>query len=180
MAEASPATKTIGILVEFNFEDLELTYPRLRFIEDGHTVYLIGPQANFKYKGKHGYPAKSTHCIDDVTHKDLDALVIPGGWAPDYWRRDERFLKLVRDMVAQKKPVAAICHGPWLLCSADVLKGRKATCFYSIKDDVKNAGATYVDEPVVIDGPVITSRVPDDLPQMCRAMRVMLGLEAQK
>lgn len=98
---------------------------------------MIGPKAGVKYTGKYGYPALSNKSIDDVKASDLDALVIPGGWAPDYWRRDARFCTLTADMVNANKPVASICHGPWLLISAKVLTNRRATCFYSIKDDVR-------------------------------------------
>ena len=162
--------KRIGILVEFNYEDLELWYPKLRFVEDGADVFVIGKSTDLTFKGKHSYPCRADRNIDDVTAADMDALVIPGGFAPDYWRRDPRFCKLVADCVAANKPTGAICHGPWLMASADVLRGRRATCFCSINDDVRNAGATVVDEAVVVDGPVITSRTPKDLPQFCMAM----------
>jgi len=100
--------------------------------------------------------------------------VIPGGFSPDYIRRSEPMLKLVRDLFAQGKPVAAICHGPWVLCSTTALKGKTATCFHSIKDDIVNAGATYVDRDVVVDGNVITSRKPDDLPAFMLAIMELL------
>ena len=99
-----------------------------------------------------------------MTPNDFDAMVIPGGFAPDFLRRNEAVIKLVRQFAEAGKPIAAICHGPWVLCSTPALKGKKATCFFAIKDDVVNAGANYVDAEVVRDGNIITSRKPDDLP----------------
>src|SRR5207244_3203930 len=119
---------------------------------------------------KLGYPARSDAAAADVTADDFDAVVIPGGFAPDYLRRSSFVLDLVRDMADQGKIVAAICHGPWVLCSTPALKGRRATSFFSIKDDVTNAGADWVDEPVVRDGNLITSRKPDDLPALLRTL----------
>jgi len=171
---ASNLTSQVGILVEFNFEEPELLYPFYRMQEAGLDTVLIGPKAGAQYKGKHGYPVKSDVSIDDVTAESLCALIIPGGWAPDYWRRDTRFLKLVRDMDQAGKPIAVICHGAWLLCSAKILKGRKLTCFCAIKDDVENAGGLYTDEPVVVDGNLISSRVPKDLPDFCKAILAQL------
>ena len=162
--------KTVAVLVEYNYEDLELWYPLLRFREAGATTFTLGPKAGNKYTGKHSYPVVCDRCIDDVSADDLDVLVIPGGWAPDYWRRDERFKKLCVDMDAAGKCVATICHGPWLLISAKVLSGRRMTCFHAIKDDCENAGAEWVDEEVVVDKNLVTSRVPNDLPAFCKAI----------
>jgi protease I len=136
----SGAGKKVGVLVEFNYEDLEVWYPLLRFREEGMETFTIGPEKDKVYQSKKGYPCKSDHSIETVTEKDLDALIIPGGFAPDYWRRDKRFVDLTANMVHSGKPVGSICHGPWLLCSARVLKDKKVTCFHSIKDDVINAG----------------------------------------
>lgn len=170
MAAEAPARKRVGVLLEFNYEDLEVWYPLLRFREEeGIETFTIAPEAGKTYTSKKGYPCKSDKAIDTITTQDLDALVIPGGWAPDYWRRDPRFVSLVRETFnSGTKPVAAICHGPWMLCSAGVLRGKKITCFHSIKDDVTNAGGVYEDLPVVVDGNLITSRVPDDLPLFCQ------------
>jgi len=101
---------------------------------------------------------------------DFDLLVIPGGYAPDHMRRCDAMIRLVSTMAEQGKPVAAICHGPWMLCSTQALKGRKATCFFAIKDDVINAGGKYVDQEVVRDGNIITSRKPDDLPAFMQTL----------
>lgn len=128
---------------------------------------------------RHSYPNKADKSIDEVKADDIDGLVIPGGFAPDYWRRSDKYKALTKETVEQGKPVAAICHGPWMLVSAKVLKGRKATCFHAIKDDVENAGAEYVEgQPVVVDGNLITSRTPDDLGHFCRA--IIKQLKARK
>ena len=162
--------KRVAVLVEQQYQEMEVWYPVYRLREAGCAVELVGPEAGKSYASKLGYPAKSTLSASDARADQFAALVIPGGFAPDYIRRSEPMLSLVRNVYAQKKPVAAICHGPWVLCSRILpqgetpLKGRKVTCFHSIKDDVQNAGGTYVDQEVVIDGNIITSRTPEDLP----------------
>jgi protease I len=164
-------TKSIAVLAEQKYEELELWYPVYRFREAGLKVVIVGPEAGKVYPSKLGYPAKADAAAAAVTAAQFDAIVIPGGFCPDYIRRSDAMLKLVRDAHAQKKVLAAICHGPWVLCSTDALRGgRKATGFYAIKDDVVNAGATWVDAEVVVDGHVITSRKPDDLPAFATAI----------
>ncbi|XP_063419081.1 general stress protein 18-like [Mytilus trossulus] len=170
----STKQKRVGILTEFNYEDLELWYPYYRLKEEGHETFTIGPEKGKTYNSKHGYPCKAEQGIDDVKHEDLDALIIPGGFAPDYWRRDKRFLDLVRNVYQSGKPTAAICHGAWMFVSAKIIKGKKATCFIACKDDVENAGALYEDSPVVVDGNMITSRIPQDLPQFMAAIIAQL------
>ncbi len=160
----SLAGKRVAVLVEQQYQEMEVWYPVYRLREAGCEVVLVGPEAGKTYPSKLGYPAKADASAKDTSADRFHAIVIPGGFAPDYIRRSEPMLKLVRDLSAQGKPVAAICHGPWVLCSTTALKGKKVTCFHSIKDDVTNAGGTYVDQEVVIDGNVITSRTPDDLP----------------
>jgi len=167
--------KRVAVLVEQQYQELEVWYPVYRLKEAGAEVVLVGPEAGKSYPSKLGYPAKADVAAKDVTATEFHAVVIPGGFAPDYIRRSEPMLKLVRDLFAQGKPVAAICHGPWVLCSTTALKGRKATCFASIKDDVVNAGATYVDKEVVVDGNLITSRKPDDLPAFVVALMELMG-----
>ena len=162
--------KRVAVLVEQQYQEMEVWYPVYRLREAGCVVELVGPEAGKTYASKLGYPAKSTLAASDARADQFAAVVIPGGFAPDYIRRSEPMLRLVRDAYAQKKPVAAICHGPWVLCSTTALKGRKVTCFHSIKDDVTNAGGTYVDQEVVIDGNVITSRTPEDLPAFVVAL----------
>ena len=154
----------VAVLVEQKYEELEVWYPVYRLREAGAEVVLVGPRAGETYPSKLGYPAKADASAADVAADRFAAVVIPGGFAPDYIRRSEPMLKLVRDLFARGKPVAAICHGPWVLCSTPALKGKTATGFHSIKDDLVNAGAKYVDQEVVTDGNVITSRKPDDLP----------------
>lgn len=166
--------KRVAVLVEQQYQEMEVWYPVYRLREAGCVVELIGPEAGKTYPSKLGYPAKSTLAASDAKADQFAAVVIPGGFAPDYIRRSEPMLKLVRDLYAQGKPVAAICHGPWVLCSTSALKGRKVTCFHSIKDDVTNAGGTYVDQEVCIDGNVITSRTPEDLPAFVVALMEMV------
>ncbi len=156
--------KRAAVLVEQQYQEMEVWYPVYRLREAGCTVTLVGPDAGHPYPSKLGYPAKSDKSIKDVSANDFDCVVIPGGFAPDFLRRSEGILKFVSEMAEQGKVVAAICHGPWVLCSTQALKGKKATCFSAIKDDVINAGASYVDAEVVRDGNLITSRKPDDLP----------------
>jgi len=131
---------------------------------------VVGPEAGQNYPSKLGYPARSDKGARDVSANDFDVLIIPGGFAPDYLRRSEAVLRLVSTMAEQGKVVAAVCHGPWVLCSTQALKGRQATCFFAIKDDVINAGARYTDAEVVRDGNLITSRKPDDLPAFLQAI----------
>src|SRR5437763_9181859 len=162
--------KRAAILVEQQYQELEVWYPLYRLREAGCKVTVVGPEAGQNYPSKLGYPAKSDRAARDVSAKDFDVVVIPGGFAPDFLRRDEGVLRLVSTMAEQGKVVAAICHGPWVLCSTQALKGRKATCFFAIKDDVSNAGATYVDAEVCRDGNLVTSRKPDDLPAFMQAI----------
>jgi protease I len=153
-----------AVLLEQMYQEMEVWYPVYRLREAGCKVTLVGPEAGQTYASKLGYPAKSDKAAKDVKADDFDMLVIPGGYAPDHMRRCEPMIRLVSTMAEHGKPVAAICHGPWMLCSTQALKGRKATCFFAIKDDVINAGGKYIDAEVVRDGNIITSRKPDDLP----------------
>ena len=162
--------KRAAVLVEQLYQEMEVWYPVYRLREAGCKVTLVGPEAGQTYPSKLGYPAKSDKAARDVSADDFDLLVIPGGYAPDHMRRCLPMVRLVSAMAEQGKPVAAICHGPWMLCSTQALKGRKVTCFFAIKDDVINAGAKYVDAEVVRDGNIITSRKPDDLPAFMRAV----------
>jgi protease I len=159
-----------AVLVEQQYQEMEVWYPIYRLREAGCQVTVVGPEAGHSYPSKLGYPCKSDRAAKDISADNFDILVIPGGFAPDYLRRHDSILKLVSTMAEQGKVVAAICHGPWVLCSTQALKGRKATCFFAIKDDVINAGATYTDAEVVRDGNLITSRKPDDLPAFLTAI----------
>lgn len=160
----------IAILLEQKYEDLELQYPRLRVKEAGHAVDVIAPKLGEKYIGKWGYPQAADLLSKDARAKDYDLIVIPGGTSPDFMRRDEGMIRFVRDAAKAGIPMAAICHGPWMLCSTDVLRGRRCTSFFAIAHDVVNAGGKWVDEECVVDGPVITARCPDDLPAFMEAI----------
>jgi protease I len=159
-----------AVLVEQMYQEMEVWYPIYRLRDAGCDVTLVGPEAGQTYPSKLGYPAKSDRAARDVSADDFDLLVIPGGYAPDHMRRCPPMIRLVSAMAEQGKVVAAICHGPWMLCSTQALKGRKVTCFFAIKDDVINAGAKYIDAEVVRDGNIITSRKPDDLPAFMRTV----------
>ena len=156
--------KKIAILVADLYDDNELYYPYYRLLEEGYQVDLIGALSNTTYKSKHGLPAVTTHAAKDVFAKDYDGLVIPGGFSPDYMRRSSDIVAFSKDMDKLQKPMAAICHGAWLMASACDLKNKNMTCFFSIKDDIIHAGANYLDEAVVVDGHLVTSRTPKDLP----------------
>jgi protease I len=158
--------KHIAILAENLYEDLELWYPALRLREAGAEVTIVGSGAD-TYTSKHGYPVQADARADEVRAADFDAVIIPGGYAPDHMRRHPAMVALVREAFQQEKVVAAICHAPWMLVSAGVVRGKRVTCFPSIKDDVINAGGQYEDREVVRDGTLITSRMPEDLPAFC-------------
>lgn len=164
----------IAILVEELYEDLELWYPKIFFEAGGAKVTVIGKEKR-AYKGKHGYPASPDVLLEKAKAKDFDAIIVPGGFAPDYLRRSKDALALVAAMDSAGKPVAAICHAGWVLISAGLVKGRTLTGYFAIKDDLVNAGAKYVDKPVVVDGNLITSRSPADLPFFCAAIETALG-----
>lgn len=160
--------KKIISLVHHEFEDLELWYPILRLQEEGAVVHLAGEEANVKYMGKYGVPAHSEFAYRDIKAEDYDAILVPGGWAPDKIRRFPEVLALLQEMDADKKPIGQICHAGWVLISAKILEGKTVTSTPGIKDDMENAGATWVDEPVVTDGHLISSRRPPDLPDYLR------------
>lgn len=161
--------KRVAVLVEDIYEDLELWYPVLRFREAGAEVTVIGPEKR-EYKSKHGYPAHADAAMDTVQGDSFDALIVPGGYAPDRMRRFDGMVRLVQQAHQAGRVVAAICHGGWMLASADIVKGRTVTCYFAIRDDLTHAGARYVDEEVVRDGNLVTSRMPGDLPAFCRTI----------
>lgn len=168
--------KRVAMLVEDEFDERELAGTADRLRQAGVAVVLVGPAAGASYRGKHGEMVTAEAAAARVRASDFDAVVIPGGHAPDRMRLRHAMVDLVRDAVASGKPVAAICHGPQLLISADVLRGRTLTCWPSIAVDVRNAGGLYVDRPVVEDGTLITSRKPDDVPAFAGAILRALGL----
>lgn len=161
--------KRVAILIENLYQEMEFWCPYYRLQEAGTQVVIIGPETR-EYKSKLGYPVQAERAAKDVKADDFDAVVIPGGYAPDMMRRSQAMVDLVRDVFSQGKIVAAICHAGWMLCSADIIKGKRVTSFFSIQDDMKNAGAEWIDQVVVRDGNLITSRIPSDLPAFCREL----------
>ncbi len=162
--------KQIIAVVDDIYEDLELWYPRLRLEEEGWKVVVAGPQARTVYAGKHGYPCRSDIAFAELAAADYEALLVPGGFAPDKIRRDPHVLALVREMHSSSRLIAFICHAGWVLISAGILRGRRATSTVGIRDDMVNAGAAWVDEPLVVDGNLVSSRTPADLPVFAKGM----------
>lgn len=167
--------RKVLIFVGDDYEDLELWYPKLRLTEAGATVVVAGERAPHTYRGKHGYPCESDATIAEQRAEDYDALVIPGGWMPDKLRRNAKVLQITRAFQAARKPLAAICHGPWINASAGICRGVKMTGSPGIRDDIVNAGAEWKDAAVVVDGHIITSRKPADLPDFCEAIIAALS-----
>jgi protease I len=164
----------VAILAENIYEDLELWYPYYRLLEAGIGVQVVAPNAGEIYESKHGYPVTSDLASKDARVDDFDGVIVPGGFAPDRMRRDPELRRFVAGMNAEGKVVAAICHAGWMLISARVLHGRTVTSVAAIRDDMENAGATWLDRAVVVDGDLITSRTPADLPEFMRAVLVAL------
>ena len=160
---------TLLAFVDDSYEDLELWYPKLRLEEAGYAMRLAAPEIK-TYRGKHGYPAKSDLLLKDAPCDDYCGLLVPGGFMPDKLRRDGKVLALTREFFEQGKLVAFICHGGWIPISAKILKGKRATGSLGIKDDLENAGAIWINEPVVVDGNLISSRTPLDLAPFAKAM----------
>jgi protease I len=161
--------KKVALLLDNLYQEMEAWYPYYRLKEAGAEVVVIAAEAGKTYTSKVGYPMKSDLSYDQANPADYDGVIVPGGFAPDHIRRHPKAMELVKALDGRDKLVAAICHGPWVLCSAQVLKGRKATSFFAIKDDVVNAGASWQDSEVVVDRNLVTSRKPEDLPAFCRA-----------
>jgi protease I len=166
--------KKIVILVEQQYQEMEVWYPYYRMKEEGAEVVVAGPAAA-TYPSKLGYPVKADTAAADLRVEEFAAVIIPGGYAPDHMRRHQDMVEIVRSAARKGMIVAAICHAGWMLTSADVIKGKKVTGFFAIKDDLIHAGANYLDQEVVVDGNIITSRKPDDLPAFCRAIIDALG-----
>lgn len=160
--------KKIAVLVEDHYQVLEVWYPYLRLREAGYQTVFVGPGRKKDYESKEGYPAPEELSVKQTKLEDFAAVVVPGGYAPDLLRRSKEITAFVKGMSERGQLVAAICHAGWVLVSADILKGKTATCFFAIKDDVVNAGAKFIDQEVVVDGNLITSRNPYDLPAFCR------------
>ncbi|MEW6417153.1 MAG: type 1 glutamine amidotransferase domain-containing protein [Nitrospirota bacterium] len=159
-----------------NFEDSELLFPYYRLKEEGIQVDIASLKKG-KIKGKHGYEVEVDKTLKEINPDDYDILILPGGKAPETIRKDKNVLEIARDFFQKNKPVSAICHGPQSLISAGLLKGRHATCYKSVAQEMKDAGAIYEDKEVVVDGNLVTSRQPSDLPTFMREiMRILKGL----
>jgi protease I len=164
----------IIVFIEDNFRDEELVYPYYRFIEAGYDVRLVGPEAKKTYTGKFGLPMRSDLTPGQVDLDETAAIIIPGGFAPDRMRQDRAMVDLVKKAFDACKIIAAICHGGWMLVEADICRGKDVTGFIAIATDLKNAGGNYLDKEVVVDGNLVTSRTPADLPAFCRAVIEMI------
>lgn len=156
--------KRVLSFIHDDFEDLELWYPILRLMEEGIAVDLVGEEGNKKYIGKYGVPAVSTFSFEEVNYKQYDGLLVPGGWAPDKLRRFPKVIEIVKYMNDNNKPIGQICHAGLVLISSKILTGKRVTSTLGIKDDMINAGAKWVDLPVVVDGNIVSARKPMDLP----------------
>lgn len=161
--------KKVIALVDEEFEDLELWYPIYRVLEEGAEVHLAGPQKGKKYIGKYGVPAEAQYAFEELNSRDYDGILVPGGWAPDKLRRYGKVLEIIREMHEARKPIGQICHAGWVLVSAKILDGITVTSTPGIRDDMENAGAIWKDEPVVVDGHIISARRPPDLPPYGKA-----------
>src|SRR5262245_41592750 len=160
---------SVAVLVENDYQDMEVWVPLYRLREEGYRTVVVGPQAS-TYASKHGYPIRAERAASEIRADEFLGVVVPGGWAPDRLRQEEGVLRLVGDLDARRRVVAAICHAGWFLASAGVVRGRRLTCYAAIADDMRHAGAEVIDQEVVRDGHLITSRKPDDLPAFCREM----------
>ncbi len=166
--------KKVAILIEDLFNEHELLYPYYRVQEAGHAAVLVGPEAK-AYKSKAGLSMPAEVAAGALDPAEIAGLVIPGGYAPDRLRRHAAILELVRAVDRAKKPLAAICHAGWVMISAGIVKGRRLTGYFSIKDDLVNAGALYLDEAPVVDGNLVTARDPGDLPVWLGPFLKLLG-----
>ncbi len=162
--------KRIAIMLDQQYQELEVWYPYYRFKEEGAGVTLVAPKAGATYPSKLGYPCVSDVAAADVKGADFDAVIVPGGWCPDFMRRDESMIHFIQQCVTANLVLAAICHGGWMLCCTEALRRKRATSFLAIRHDMINAGAAWVDEECVVDGKLITARKPDDLPAFCAAI----------
>ncbi len=161
--------KKVIALVDEDFEDLELWYPVYRLKEEGAEVVLVGAEQGKTYMGKYGVPAKSEAAFTQIQADPFHGILVPGGWAPDKLRRYPEVLELIRRMDVLQRPIGQICHAGWVLISAKILQGRHVTSTPGIRDDMENAGGIWHDQAVVIDGHLVSSRRPPDLPYYAKA-----------
>jgi protease I len=174
MMKMQPKAKNIIILIEDMFNLFEFWYPFYRLKEEGMGVVVVGPEKGKVYTGKPGTEVQSDLSAAEIRPMDYDGIIIPGGYAPDRMRRYPAMTDIVRKMDGSGKPIAAICHAGWMLVSSGILKGRKTTSFFAIKDDMINAGALWEDAEVVVDRNLITSRTPEDLPAFMKTFLSVL------
>lgn len=169
--------RRIAIYVGDDYEDLELQVPKYRLLEAGFDVVIAGLEAGVMHHGKHGYPQMAHAAVRDLNPADFAGLVVPGGWMPDKLRRAAEVKKFTAAIAAAGKPIASICHGPWIDISSGIVKGVTYTSTPALTDDLTNAGATWVDQPVCVDAKHrrVSSRRPDDLPMFCSEFLKMLG-----
>lgn len=160
--------RKVLIMVDEGVEDAEFLYPYYRFQEEGYKVDVVASKAKETYRGKHGVPIRSNLSPKEVNVDEYDALIIPGGKAPDRMRINKGLVNIVKEANEKGKVIAAVCHGPQMLIEADIIRGKKATCWKSVTTDLKNAGAKFIDAPAVVDGNIVTSRFPADLPKFCQ------------
>lgn len=165
----SLAGKTVLFFAANWYEDLELWYPKIRLEEEGAETVVAG-LGEKSYQGKRGYPLTVDANVEDLQSADFDGLVIPGGYAPDILRRSRKVLSMTKEIYQAGKPVAFICHAGWVPISAGIVRGKRGTSVGAIRDDLVNAGMAWEDSPVVVDGNLISSRTPADLPQFCKAL----------
>jgi protease I len=161
--------KNVLIPVADGYHELEMHYPYYRLIEAGAQVFVAGPDGG-DFVGKYGYKLRDVSMLEGLDPATFHGVIIPGGHAPDRLRMDEDVLEFVRTIARGDRLVAAICHGGWVLADADVVRGRRVTSYPAIRKDLERAGAKWVDEPVVVDRKLVTSRVPDDLPYFMKAI----------
>ena len=172
----SPTKHRVAVLVEDLYQEMEVWYPIYRLREAGVEVLIVGTGGKNQYTSKFGYPCVVDRAVAGLQAEELDGIVIPGGYAPDILRRYPEVNRLVAELDRAGKVVASICHGGWVLCSAQILKGRRVTSFFAIRDDMEHAGAQWSDAEVVVDRNLVTARKPDDLPAFMKATLKLLGL----
>lgn len=167
--------KRVAIFVDQMYQEMEVWVPYYRLVEEGAEVHFVGAEAGKTYPSKLGYPCVAHKSYEEASPAGYDGVIAPGGFAPDFIRRHQKANEFMAAVNRQGKLVAAICHGLWCCCSANVLRGKRVTSFFAIKDDVVNAGAEWLDAEVVVDRNLVTSRKPDDLPAFCRACLEVLA-----